>query len=581
MAAYTATQSGNWSDAATWGGSGPPGDGDTATVGAFTVTVDVDTTVGTSPNDTTTNVVNKSSATGSLIVGAGVTFTVKGNIGGVNTSVFTMQPGSAVVFDASASGGTPTYRFNNGGFQAFDFNGSSGSRCAVRAITGRYCSLNVAVTSITATFTDFLRCSTLINVTSGDVTFADCTFDDCGRLSLSNSGTTVSCTVARNAFSNGQHANDDVVLTYSGTFTSGTRLFERNVLSKALTYNSVLFTCQNNYLGGGVDGVAGSYYRRFSGNLVYGTRANGQVVQSAATSRNCFLAPSTGSGNPHFVEAKASSADVAFDQNVFESNAPDVVDMGDCILIVGTGISAGRKVVARNNVVVPNSAAASAVSSGTMLTAFSAGADTVTEWYRNSCNINNFQTTGKRGAFATSEGGDGPAGQVAALKSNVVYGSSSGQGYLGERTAGTLQDGITAAGADYNWLHNTSAGSDGRGYQATNTGNTMWAAGNAAAAGVDDNQGSGDPQFVDATRNTRTWAVDRGYGTTTADALTALQADPTRTADLIDYVFAGFKPSNAAMRTAAHDGMCVGAANYHDVTRTGVGISKVRAFLAA
>lgn len=63
----------------------------------------------------------------------------------------------------------------------------------------------------------------------------------------------------------------------------------------------------------------------------------------------------------------------------------------------------------------------------------------------------------------------------------------------------------------------------------------------------------------------------RGYGTTTADALTALRADPRRTADLIDYVFEGFRPSNAACRNAAHDGGCVGAANYarpgRDLTR--------------
>src|ERR1043165_5037258 len=43
---FTASQSGNWSSASTWGGAGVPGAGDTATVGTpWTVTVDVAVTV--------------------------------------------------------------------------------------------------------------------------------------------------------------------------------------------------------------------------------------------------------------------------------------------------------------------------------------------------------------------------------------------------------------------------------------------------------------------------------------------------------------------------------------------------------
>ena len=47
MASYTSTTSGNWSSTSTWGGSGPPGNGDTATIASgTTVTVDTAVTVG-------------------------------------------------------------------------------------------------------------------------------------------------------------------------------------------------------------------------------------------------------------------------------------------------------------------------------------------------------------------------------------------------------------------------------------------------------------------------------------------------------------------------------------------------------
>lgn len=56
MAAYTSSQTGNWSSSSTWGGAGVPGDGDTWTVGAgHTVTYDVTTYQTTGLDDGTVN----------------------------------------------------------------------------------------------------------------------------------------------------------------------------------------------------------------------------------------------------------------------------------------------------------------------------------------------------------------------------------------------------------------------------------------------------------------------------------------------------------------------------------------------
>lgn len=142
-------------------------------------------------------------------------------------------------------------------------------------------------------------------------------------------------------------------------------------------------------------------------------------------------------------------------------------------------------------------------------------------------------------------------------------------------------DVITPGNADYNWTFNLSAGNNQRFYQDNDGGGSpLWTAGDAIAAGVDVHQGIGDPQFYDRSRNIQSWTLDRGYGSTYADGLAAIRANPTRTEDLINYVFEGFRCSNPATRNAAHDGGCVGAANFYKSSRTFSRVTSHRAALS-
>lgn len=585
MGAFTSSQTGNWSSSSTWGGAGVPGAGDTASIGAHTVTVDVNTTVGTSPNNATTKAIDMTNAASVLIVAAGVTLTIKGNVGHVNASTHTQQAGSTVTFDNSGSGGTPVYTFINAGFSKFNLNGSSGNVATLQAIVGATFGLGIAMSLFTATFALLKRCSNLTwGVLSGNVTISDSTFDTCAAFTPSYTGTTANIILDRNTFVSGTGASDLVITTNANT-TTGIRRIKQNNFAKLVTYAGRSFTITGNYLGGAFNSTTPVNWSSFRLNfLVTDGLLNGSngLIFPSSFERNYFVVENN-IGNPHYIAPYALGTNNTISQNIFESQSPDLIDMGDCMLLNASTQSGGAKLIAHNNIVLPSGGVSGNTSaSGTLVTYFNSDASALGEWTRNTVNVNtsSFGGTGPRGGFAFAEGNTGTAGQVAVLKSNVAWGSAAGQGFLGERVTGNVKDIIVAAAADYNWTFNTSAGDNQRSYEDRVAANTLWTAGDAVAASVDVHQGTGDPQFYDSARNAAKWCSDRGYGAQTfAAAKTALQADLTRIPDLIRYVFEGFRSGNAACRNAAHDGGCVGAANYYKAARTVGTVSDHRAQL--
>jgi hypothetical protein len=201
MAAYTSSQTGNWSSASTWGGAGVPGNGDTATVNNA-VTVDVNTIVGTSPSDQTTIVLQINNP-GTLTIATGVSLTVRGNAGGhdtSSTSKMTLNAGAILEFDASQATTTTTqYNFNiesgvAGAANGFKLicNGTSGSPCTVRSNAGGGNALftfDGATDNggrITATHTNFLRIASstaIANWVGPAYSFDHCIFNACGNFS--------------------------------------------------------------------------------------------------------------------------------------------------------------------------------------------------------------------------------------------------------------------------------------------------------------------------------------------------------------------------------------------------------------
>lgn len=600
MAAFTSKATGNWSASGqtTWNEVGVPGSGDTVSIGAHTVTVDVNTTVGTSPNDATTKVVDLTSASSILKVAAGITLTVLGNRGSVNGSTFQQEAGSTVTFDASASGGSPIYTDVNGGFQKYVFNGTVGNMATIQAISGQRFKFNANWNAFTATYTTFRRCNIQASNAAGGATgtsITNCAFDACGAASIAGiditqASATLHFTFLDNVFTGTIHATDSLKLNLATTATTSVRTVSRNVLDKSFTDLVKDLIMESNVMGGiSCSGTAGNstfakpprnnfLFDAITGGLNGG---NGMLVTGSWERNYCVI--NRGVGNAHFLAPQAKNAvDETHSQWIFESQEPDLVDVGDCFLMLASATSGGNKVVAKNCLVLQSGYTGATVTSGTLLTVFSTTTAPLFDSYRGTVNVNNSSVGGAftRGAFAFAEGSTGAAGQVTVLKSNLIWGSASSQGYVGERVSGNVKDIVTAAGVDKNWTYNTSIGDNQRGYEDRAASNAIWTAGDAVAAAVDANQGTGNPQFHDGARNLAAWATARGYGSTYANALTALQAIPSRVGDLIAYVFEGFRPTNAACRNAAHDGGCVGAANFAKTARVLTAVTTHRGTLS-
>lgn len=229
MAAFTSTQDGDWAEAATWGGGGVPGSGDTATVSH---NVDVTTTVtvgGLTLNDTLY-------ITGSL--------TLAGAAGCASASwLLHVGPGGAL--DLGAQTITPTaageYRFigTSGSRATVTSTGSQGTFGApgVNPVTlnWQYCDIDSV-----AGYPGRTQTSAIVqNITR-------CTFDNCGLMSLDTTGVSTGAgfifeynKVSNWADATPRTANAGIPYFYqTNTSTTAPRRVRFNVFDNSMNTNS-------------------------------------------------------------------------------------------------------------------------------------------------------------------------------------------------------------------------------------------------------------------------------------------------------------------------------------------------------
>jgi hypothetical protein len=566
MSAISSAQAGNWSATATWTGGVVPENGDTATI-SHAVTVDVDTTIGTSPAATAITAHNSNTQAialsgYNLTIAADITLTVRGPVT-LSDGAIIQEAGSAYEFDASQAT-TPLSQnyyvlisIDWGNTSAFwQCNGTSGNRCAIRSnaaggngYTSAY-SIPVGANATrggmfrSTTFVDFLRVGDATNAaivpsfasSSAPFSITNATFDACGDITPDVSLKSESIfTFNSNTFLNSVGAANLTMTAGSQLTGVGVRTIEDSVFDKRVTINTARdFTLDRSLFLLGLTGTNTSPATSIEGALFRSTLRATDV--SMGSYLDCYILKDGSMDNPHYLST-STSFESDYTGMVFDMVGTHSGDEGDCILAAGFAGTYNIK----NNLFVRNDA--------TAVSLLGAASGQVFNYEHNTAHYH----------FAVNETVAGYAGQVGSFKSNIGWDDVSGTQMMIQDAngGGAANDIVAGANLDYNCDFNLAAGSEGHGINIPIT----------AAHSV--NSITADPQFVDNTRNIETWDTSLGGAGTVANAVAELAKLNTPThngsytvAALLAYYKNGYKVQNSSLEDAGHDSVTIGAFAY-------------------
>lgn len=581
MTAITTTTSGDWNQGGTWTGGVVPGNGDTVTLN-HNVTVTDDRTVGHSPvaGHGTKAILISSGST--LTINTGVTLKCRGDIqlSGSNTvRSLVLNPGAIFEFDASVAGTPATARYTMtnpsqyaGSQPCLYVNGSSGSRCQIRSNAGGANGRIVGSGAnyyglIDAQYCDFTRIGDASNYAvdfrvnsdgsdalASKFSLINCIFDACGDLRSDQAmGAYAKFTLQNCTFKNSVGTYNLTCTMYNDKAgTTSVRLIDGNVFDKPPFLQAPRdAVITNNFFNLGwttsnTDAAEG--WASFSNNLIRAIGTVDTFILNGSMLNNYFIYNDSAKTNPHFLQAPTYAATpIVIDGVIFEFDGND--GNGDCIL-VGTPAGA-RTLTVQNCIVLPNPAGEA---SGTLLSALGSANTTI------NINKNTFMM-GTAGGIAVGETYAGHSGMLASFKNNLAW-DTSARGYKLFDSGGndSVSNLVTSGNANYNGGYNNLAGSNLKGYN-----NLEFSAGSPGANDV-----SGDPDFVDATRDLAAWDALNGGAGTISNALAELRKKNDASgydssyviSNLIAWVKAGFAPQNAIYDGTGDGGADIGAMDY-------------------
>lgn len=558
MAAITSTANGSWATPGTWVGGVPPGIGDTAIL-AHNVTIDADTTFGTSP----------AAAGNVLTIQTTKTLTLNANMfirGGFlleGTAKIIVAAGKGIEFDPSnaASPGTAAYTGIIGNAHnstpLLQLNGALGNTCYVRtkagAATAAYAQLTdgsgpwLQAGTVQATYTlfsrlgDAARPAIITSPGAANIFSVEfCDFDNCGEISKTYNIQPGSIYDIKNCRFTNSLAVANVTLQTGGAITTGSRKILDSCFDKTLHfYPAESFTIERNYFNQCFDTTTGDWVS-FKGNFVRQSSVVGVFNSSGNVEDSYLFYDDPSYNNPHFIEVLRYGRNQSILGNVFDTNADQPAQEGDCILLSASPV-VPCVVTIKNNLIVRGPTDKTV---GTLFTALGNANTSII------CEHNTIMT-GDQGA-AVGETYIGFAGMLQSYKSNLLVSKLGGEGFklYDSGVDDSVIDLVLSANANYNSGFGLLAGSNLKGYN-----NLEFTSGSPGANDIAD----GDPLFVQDTRKLTSWSTNLGGPGTVEDALSRLKADRSLIANLVTWVRAGFYVQRAALNSAGHDAVTVGA----------------------
>jgi hypothetical protein len=546
MADILTVGSGNWNAGYTWQGGSPPGIDDTAYISEnHDVIVDDDVTVGRSVAGGTDAITIDEG--GSLTIAPNVTLTVRGDITMYGNEDFTLEQGSTLSMDASQADPDVKYRIEIGTTDGhtcrFVANGTPTNRCTVESNafgdyayflgTGSKCG------RVECEYTDFNRIGGDLHeaiqwdaprdTPTMQFKLSHCAFDGGGG--ILNTGLiepTDNIILEYTTFTN--TTGRSLYLKFYGTATTGIRRI-RSVVCDSVAY---------------VSGASGMTFDDCLFEDYLHTSAGDAVLRNTcihhnATSQYCRV---DYNWNRAYVVMNGHSAGVYITPNTSGQRALENIVIEPVAaksrMFYLHATSADNHWLISNNIFLPIDGG----TSGGPLIQCPESSDHLLSLTHN--------TAHQRLLYNESDS----EGQIERVLDNIVWDSADNDGYKIYNPSPVAPNVVDPANCDYNAGFNLRAGSNGKGYD----GDIF-----DTPPGVNDVEGV-DPMFVDATRNMASWDLSLGGPGTMANALAELRKrndsdwDPNyNISDLIDYVQAGFVPTNEAYIGTASDSGTIGA----------------------
>ncbi len=573
MAVFTSKANGNWSSSGqtTWTQVGVPGDGDTVTI-SHNVIVDVNTTIG---SDVGSAIAAGSSSVKTLTINSGVTLTVKGDISVASSTwlnVIVSAGGTLRMYPASSA----QLKLTAASWPLqLTCNGTAISHATITTDKSRgglnswMDVLNSRPGLVTATYTDFFNFgdtthSGIVSAAGSSdaaVSITNCTFSNCNYKGSFASTFHFDFTFSNNVFSSSAalsfgSINRCSFFNFNAALASETRVISGNSfdLSVSYTYNFGI-SHTDNYFGDGFSmtsglGVGWSSDAGFARNTI----VHNDTVNVIGSAKDCYFL-NTNSGNPHYLIIDDSLTTPTYTGLIFECTGTG--GAGDCIFTqnVDTGTPT---LTVKNCIVLPDS---SGKTSGKLIS------DLVTTNVAHTVEHNTYCSTGgESGLISMSETQASIAGNVASCRANISWSStvSTNNYAVFSQPSGPAPaiDAVTVAGYNGFWnpntgtcFYNSSTSQAGVvGYQNIKISpNTPYPNATVGTGDV-----SGDPGFVDSTRDIGSWGTTRGADGTAAGALALLAANPAllgqSTTGLLAWVRAGFRPTNTAFKAVSYPG---------------------------